>query len=314
MPGVAQPRARPREPWPHEQLLFERALALSQARALQTRSSYSTALRSYLSFCDRQHLPIAPSPDTLSLGICSELEPFFPDVRSARSSHLVRDTLKGAMRLYSRPVRRKTPLTCSDVARLATSVSSPPSHDDTLFVALLLTGFHALARLGDLVWPDHVQHRTYATVARHLSVHVASDHYTFLLQTHKTDAFFEGDRVLVRRQHPNSDPWQAFTAYLASRDHLFPYRSELWLRADGSIPLRSWFIRHLTNIFPPSANISGHSMRAGGATALALAGISSESIRSIGRWSSAAWQVYIRKHPALLHALLSAHQNPAVSA
>ncbi len=72
MPGVAQPRARPREPWPHEQLLFERALALSQARALQTRSSYSTALRSYLSFCDRQHLPIAPSPDTLSLFVAYE--------------------------------------------------------------------------------------------------------------------------------------------------------------------------------------------------------------------------------------------------
>ncbi len=333
MPPASRSRARPRETWSHEQLLFERALALSQARALQTRSSYSTALRSYLSFCDRQHLPISPSPDTLSLfiayegqhieprsvkaylsGICSELEPFFPDVRGARASRLVRDTLKGSMRLYSKPVRRKAPLTRENVSLLAASLPVPPSHDDSLFLALLLTGFHGLARLGDLVWPDHIQHRTYATVTRRLSVSVVHDHFSFLLQTHKTDAFFEGDQVLVRAQHPGPNPHRVFTTYLASRDQLFPCRSELWLRADGSIPLRRWFISRLSNTFPPSANISGHSMRAGGATALALSGIPGDTIRSIGRWSSASWQVYIRKHPVLLHALLSVHQNPTSTA
>ncbi len=325
-------RSRPREPWLHERLLFERAVALGQAHTLQTRSSYSTALRSYLSFCDRQSIPIDPTPDTLSLfvayegqhidprsvkaylsGVCSELEPFFPDVRKARASRLVCDTLKGSMRLYSKPMRRKAPLTCDDLSRLVADLASPPSHDDSLFLALLLTGFHALMRLGDLVWPDHIHHRTFSTVSRRLSVHVTQDQYSFTLRTHKSDAFFEGDTILVRNRHPSPDPWVAFTTYLSSRDHLFPCRSELWLLADGSIPLRSWFIRRLLQVFPPSANVSGHSMRAGGTTALALAGVPGDTIRLIGRWSSAAWQIYVRKHPALLHALLAAHQKPSNS-
>ncbi|PIL33308.1 hypothetical protein GSI_04758 [Ganoderma sinense ZZ0214-1] len=289
-----------------------------------------TALRCYLSFCERQRLSVDPTPDTLSLfvayegqhidprsvdsylsGICAELEPFYPDVRRNRLSRLVRDTLKGSRRLYSKPVRRKAPLTASDIATFHSSLPSPPSHDDLLFFALLLTGFHGLARLGDLVWPDRVRNRTYSTVSRRLSVQIADDHYSFLLQTHKSDAFFEGDRILVEKHHPGSDPMRAFTNYLASRDRLFPFRSELWLRASGSIPLRGWFLRRLSAVFPPSTNISGHSMRAGGATSLALAGASGDTIRSVGRWSSDAWQRYVRKHPSLLHAILSTHQNEA---
>jgi len=45
-------------------------------------------------------------------------------------------------------------------------------------------------------------------------------------------------------------------------------------------------------------------MRAGGATHLAEIGTPSQVIRGIGRWLSAAWEVYIRIHPVLLHFLL----------
>ena len=41
-------------------------------------------------------------------------------------------------------------------------------------------------------------------------------------------------------------------------------------------------------------------MRAGGATALAAAGVPDDRIRILGRWSSDSYQVYIRKHPLLL--------------
>ncbi len=45
-------------------------------------------------------------------------------------------------------------------------------------------------------------------------------------------------------------------------------------------------------------------MRAGGATALAEAGVSLALIQAIGRWSSDAFKIYIRHHPVLLAALL----------
>ena len=37
---------------------------------------------------------------------------------------------------------------------------------------------------------------------------------------------------------------------------------QLWLRSDGSMPSRSWFLSRLHSVFPCS--IGGHSMRAGG--------------------------------------------------
>jgi hypothetical protein len=46
-------------------------------------------------------------------------------------------------------------------------------------------------------------------------------------------------------------------------------------------------------------------MRAGGATYLASLGTPPEIIRALGRWSSDAWELYIRLHPTLLHFLLS---------
>jgi len=38
-------------------------------------------------------------------------------------------------------------------------------------------------------------------------------------------------------------------------------------------------------------------MRSGGATSLAAAGVPPAQIQAIGRWTSTAWQRYIRKHP-----------------
>ena len=101
------------------------------------------------------------------------------------------------------------------------------------------------------------------------------------------------------------DPLLPFRAYLTSRDRLHPYRPELWLRQDGTIPTRAWFIRRLRLHF--SSDVGGHSMRAGGATALAEAGIPPELIQAIGRWSSEAFRIYIRQHPVLLATLLYSH-------
>ncbi|KAF9232211.1 hypothetical protein BU15DRAFT_18047, partial [Melanogaster broomeanus] len=53
----------------------------------------------------------------------------------------------------------------------------------------------------------------------------------------------------------------------------------------------------------PDPGISGHSMRAGGATTLALRGVAPYLIQAAGRWSSDEWLKYIRRHPILQQAL-----------
>ncbi|EIW75346.1 hypothetical protein CONPUDRAFT_159472 [Coniophora puteana RWD-64-598 SS2] len=88
-----------------------------------------------------------------------------------------------------------------------------------------------------------------------------------------------------------------FYALLQSGELVVPDRVQL----HGSLPTCSWFMARLRRLFPPS--IAGHSMRAGRATALAEAGVPPDRIQAAGRWSSEAFKVYIRKHPALLAAL-----------
>ncbi|KAH9858113.1 hypothetical protein C2E23DRAFT_713780, partial [Lenzites betulinus] len=240
--------------------------------------------------------PIDPTPDTLSLyatfmchhieprsvdsylsGICSELETFYPTVRAARSSALVSRTLKGFKRLRSKPVVRKRALSRDDLVGAIASFGGSPTYDDKLFIAIITTSFHALLRLGELVWPDNRDLQSYRKLTMRASLKVSASSFEYLLPAHKADAFFEGNRVLVQCAATAPDPYNAFVAYLHCRDVSFPLRAELWLRASGDVPTRAWFMRRLRALFP--RDIAGHSMRAGGATSLAAAGVPPTTIQ-----------------------------------
>ncbi|KIY52572.1 hypothetical protein FISHEDRAFT_34973 [Fistulina hepatica ATCC 64428] len=92
-------------------------------------------------------------------GICSQLEPFYPDVCRARSSNIVRRTLTGCLKLYSSPTRCKRPLHRCELLRITPHFATVTSFDDILWWSLLLTGFYGLLRLGELVTLDNTQLR-----------------------------------------------------------------------------------------------------------------------------------------------------------
>ena len=94
--------------------------------------------------------------------------------------------------------------------------------------------------------------------------------------------------------------------YVRSCDTLFHPSPELWLTHEGHLPTCAWFTRHLLKAC--GSEFSGHSMRARGATTLALSGTPPHVIQAIGRWSSDEWQKYIRNHAYLQQALL--HGQP----
>lgn len=71
----------------------------------------------------------------------------------------------------------------------------------------------------------------------------------------------------------------------------------LFVRENGSSPSRSWFLRIFHSRFPQK--FSGHSLRLGGATALAQNGASMDFIQGAGRWSSEAFRSYVRGHVVL---------------
>lgn len=314
-----QPR---RQAWSRDKLVRERTLALGQAIDKSTIKNYGSALNSYLTFVRLHDFPVDPTPDTLSFftvymshhikpdsvssylsGICQQLEPFFPDVRKARHSQLVERTLKGCRRMRGVSTKRKRALSLSDLDKVISFYDNSTHHDDILFVAMLLTGFFALLRLGELSFPNDKSLRDWRKVTKRSSVKTSDDQYEFHLPAHKADPFFQGNHVIIRaNQFSHINPLSHFTRYLSIRDASFPASSALWITSKGTVPSRDFFIRRLHRFF--TTDICGQSMRAGGATHLAENGTSPSIIQAIGRWSSDAFLIYIRKNPVLVQALL----------
>jgi hypothetical protein len=120
---------------------------------------------------------------------------------------------------------------------------------------------------------------------------------------HKADRLYEGSTIVIEQRNSDLDPLVTFRRYLISRDKLHRWLPLLWLRESGSPPTRNWYIQRLRRHF--SEDYAGHSLRSGGATTLALANVPAERIQLAGRWSSDTFQIYIRKHPVLLNAIVS---------
>ncbi|PPQ82622.1 hypothetical protein CVT24_005472 [Panaeolus cyanescens] len=294
-----------------------RLLVLGMKLDSSTWTSYKSAFASWQNFTDLHNFSIQPSTVTLSnyimfmsdqikpssvatylSGIVQILEPIFPDIRDIRNSSLVRDTLAGCKRMFGSPILRKSPLTVPMVRKVLNSPNS--SYDHLLFKTLLVVGFHSLLRLGDLCDPADARHINPAKRASRLSVKFVDDYATFTLPHHKADKFFEGNTIVIKNIFPNIDVNSLFLAYLKKRDRRHPFCSPLWLTEAGKVPDRDFFMEHLQN-FAFGSQVSGQSMRAGGATALASIGVPSNIIQAAGRWSSEAWKIYIRRHPILLY-------------
>ena len=310
-----------REPWTPEHLNYEHSILLGMSIDTSTATTYSSALNSYLTFCKMHALPVDPTPQTLSYyvtfqsffinpksvdsylsGISNQLEPYFPEVRKNRHSSLVARTLAGAKRYRGTPTIRKSPLTVADLLVVSHDLAPSTDHDDLLFHAQLNTGFTGLLRLGELTWPNQIALRDYRKVTLRSSLKLHAREYSFWLPTHKADTTFEGNRIVIRKISNAPDPCPIMEHYIRSRDNLFPFHPQLWIKANGTVPLRSWFIAHLRRYF--GTTIAGQSMRAGGATAMAEAGAVPELIKGAGRWGSTAFERYIRKNPVVLHALI----------
>jgi len=208
--------------------------------------------------------------------------------------------------------KQKRAVSFEELADVRLSLSGSVDHDLLLFLSIADVSFHALMRIGENVWPDRQSLQDYRKVIMRRTVSTTPVSIGFILPGHKADRLFDGSRVLILAANSGVDVISDFKSYLASRDAKFPFKPELWLRANGSIPTRSWFLRLAKRYFP--LGTAGHSFRPGGATYFAIRGTPSNLIQAMGRWTSDAFEAYIRQHPSILAALLySARVSPATS-
>jgi len=188
-------------------------------------------------------------------------------------------------------VRRKCELTSSDLEWLFNHFDTS-KHDDTLFLMITLMGFHALLWLGEMTQPDSQEKSTSRKLSSQHTLCLHTQHFTYLLLFHKGDRFFDGNMVLVSSQ-PTSRmcPLQMMHHYLASRDSIFGLFPELWLTSDGCIPSCLWFVTKICSVL--GSDVAGHSLRSGGATALALERVADDHIQAAGWWALDSFRVYI---------------------
>src|SRR5260221_6547406 len=133
-------------------------------------------------------------------GICADLNPFYPDVHSIRASKLINHTLAGCTKLYGSPAKRKRVLTESNLLLIIRSAPHCASHDDLLFMAITLVGWHCLLCLGELVNHDSTSLYDFHKSFNYLSVkflevtqtggimidpHTRSAEHTSELQSHR---------------------------------------------------------------------------------------------------------------------------------
>ena len=319
--GSRRARQPVREVWTRERFVHERAIALGNVIDKSTLSNYSSALNSYLNFVKLHDLPVEPTPETLSFytvymshhinprsvntylsGISQQLETYFPTVKEARNSTLVRRTYQCCMRMRGTATVCKRALTVDDLQFVINHYLTSTLHDDLLFVAMIITGFFGLLRLGEMTFPDDPSLHNWKKVTRRNTVVIKEGLYEFTLPGHKADRYFEGNRIIIPAHHFGHHPLLHFEKYINSRDFVHPVASPLWLTEAGLVPSRSFFIDRLQLFF--GSDIAGQSMRAGGATALAEHGVSPAIIQASGRWASEAFLVYIRKNPTLLQGFL----------
>lgn len=296
-----------------------------QALAFSTKAKYRCALLSFLNFCHSMSIPPVPSqqhlmwyissscrtisnrtgrpisPRTIEAylsGIASAFSSSVPGIAKVTNSKAVRDVLKGCKRQFSTPVLRKEPLCLQDLAKV--HAASSQVFNDVLFLALLLSGFHALHRLGELTVPDNSKALDERKVIKRTSLFFSScgGFLRYTLPYNKCNPFFLGSTVILSKcQVPGTCPVAALLRYIRLRDSFFLSSSALFLTSKGSHPTRSWFLSRFRRHF--SNEKSGHSMRSGGASALARAGLPLDHIQDVGRWSSEAFKTYVRDHPVM---------------
>ena len=208
--------------------------------------------------------------------------------------------LKGARRrLAGRPKRTRLPITPEILQQLRGSWERHPVRADAsmLWAAATLC-FFAFLRTGEAVAPsdtgfDPRYHLAYGDVRVNsicdpswMEVHIKRS---------KVDQFAEGIKLVVGATGSDLCPVAAMLGYLVQRGNS---PGPLFVFEDGRLLTRDRFVSALRLALADagidSSSYSGHSFRVGAATTAALRGMQDSLIKTLGRWTSSAYTVYIR--------------------
>ena len=202
-------------------------------------------------------------------------------------SPMVRQVANGARRILAAPIRKKKPLTSKDIKAIVDHfLSAEVDISDLQVVTLIVLGFASFLRWDELsrLTPDCFQF-----FPTHLSV---------FIEQRKNDALREGHWVFVARTHSPTCPVSLLERFLREGSHSDsqPLFCKVGRRKSGVgylRPARMTYSRArelVSNCFAAiglqASSYGLHSLRAGGASAAANAGVPDRLFRRHGGWKS----------------------------
>ena len=114
------------------------------------------------------------------------------------------------------------------------------------------------------------------------------------IKVSKTDPFRKGVHVFLGRTADPLCPVAALLAYMAIRGRA---PGPLYIMAHGAFLTRDIFVQEFRKALSIAgfnqAKYAGHSFRIGAASTAAAAGIEDSTIKTLGRWESAAYQLHV---------------------
>ena len=203
-------------------------------------------------------------------------------------SPFVRIVLDGLQRKLAKPKVRKEPVTTDMMSTLVKSLGDVPSLTDVQLVAACLLAFSAFLHYDELA---KLRYCDVTFSPLRMAVHIASS---------KTDQYRHGDNILVARTGSATCPVDMLERYYTmaalstqSKLHLFwgivVTKNGECLRSQGSLSytrLRELFLSKLSQLGFDPKQFGLHSLRSGGASAAANAGVPDRLFKRHGCWRS----------------------------
>lgn len=291
---------------------------LANGLAPSTRQVYGSAQRQFLEFCSQDipsgsSRPLLPASEQTLMRFCahladrlhhSSIKVYLSAVRSLHIDYGYSDPLANCLQLQrllrgikrhqgSNPSQRQ-PVTADLMTVLHQSLDlSKP--DNVMLWAACCLGFFGFLRAGEFTTNSSFDPAIHLTTAD-LQVDSSSNPQSFrvFIKCAKTDPFRKGCFIFLGRGSAPLCPVVALTQYLHLRGSAI---GPLFIFQDGrplSRALLSSFLQSTLQAAGIPGKFSGHSFRIGAATTAAQRGIPDHLIKTLGRWSSEAYLLYVR--------------------
>ena len=207
-----------------------------------------------------------------------------------------------ANKLAKRTKRKKLPITTSMACTIVNS-SDLTDPCDLICCLVLLTGVMGLFRLGELLVKNTLTYEPHKLIRKgHISFHPSiqePEYFQLFLQFSKTDKYGVGVPIYIPcNSNPSCCPVLLMREWVGRftnpTDPIFCWPSGRLMTTSSFI---SWLRRKLRSLGIDDSQYAGHSLRRGGAVSAKAAGASDLLIKTLGRWTSDSFMIYLRLIP-----------------